>query len=53
MTNLEFIKLAGMLAKIAYEVHDNKSINEELRELLLDLWREFDCYNYQYEEIIQ
>lgn len=46
MSSSEFEKLAGMLAKIAYEVHDNDSVNEELREMLLDLWREFDHYNH-------
>ena len=45
MNNSEFNKLAGMLAKIAYEVHDSKGVNDELREMLLDLWREFDHYN--------
>jgi hypothetical protein len=46
MDHQEFEKLAGMLAKIAYEVHDNESVDEPLREMLLDLWREFDHYNY-------
>ena len=45
MESKEFEKLAGMLAAIAYEVHDDDSINENLRELLLGLWREFDHYN--------
>lgn len=45
MNHPEFEKLAGMLAKIAYEVHDNVSVDENLREMLLDLWREFDLYN--------
>ena len=46
MNNLEFEKLAGMLAKIAYEVHDKECLDEGLRETLLDLWREFDHYNH-------
>lgn len=42
----EFGKLAGLLAEIAYEVHDKEGVDEKLRELLLDLWREFDYYNH-------
>lgn len=45
MDDSEFSKLAGMLAKIAYEVHDNENISEELREMLLELWRQFDYHN--------
>lgn len=45
LNDSEFTKLAGLLAKIAYEVHDNEGVNEELRELLLEFWREFDHYN--------
>lgn len=45
MNDCQFTKLAGMLSEIAYEIHDNEYINENLRELFLDLWREFDHYN--------
>lgn len=38
-------KLAGMLAEIAYEVHDKEGIDDVLREMLLELWRCFDMYN--------
>jgi hypothetical protein len=44
MDNSEFETLAGMLAKIAYEVHDREGIDETLREMLLDLWRQFNHY---------
>jgi hypothetical protein len=46
MNQQEFEKLAGMMAKIAYEVHDKEGIDEGLREMLLDLWREFNHYTY-------
>lgn len=44
MSNDEFSVLAGMLAKIAYEIHDKDGVDENLREMLLDLWREFNHY---------
>lgn len=40
----QLYKLVGMLAEIAYEIHDKEGINEKLSEMLLDLWREFSCY---------
>ena len=42
----EFTKLAGMLSKIAYEIHDNEGIDENLKEMLLDFWRTFSHYEH-------
>ena len=38
----EIIKMTAMLSKIAYELHDKKGIDENLSEMLLDFWREFN-----------
>ncbi|WP_179291400.1 hypothetical protein [Shouchella clausii] len=46
MCHTEFAKLAGLLAKIAYELSDNEGLSEESREMLLNLWSEFDFYNH-------
>lgn len=45
MDNSNFEKLAGMLAKIAYELHDKDYIDDALKEMLFKLWREFDHYS--------
>lgn len=44
MNASELEKLAGMLSKIAYEMHDKEGIDENLREMLLEFWRQFSYY---------
>jgi len=50
MDERELMILAGMLSKIAYELHDTVGISYEASELLLNLWRRFDTYNQLVEE---
>lgn len=35
----------GMMANIAYEVHDAEGMDPKLSEMLLDLWRTFNHYS--------
>lgn len=45
MNNVEELRrMAGMLAAIAYELHDHEGLSGKASEMLLDFWREFNCY---------
>lgn len=44
MEKSELYKMAGMLSKIAYKMSDEESLSEELKELFLDFWREFNIH---------
>lgn len=45
MHDSDIRRLAGMMAAIAYEMHDKEFVDEDLREMLLEFWRLFDVYN--------
>lgn len=40
----ELEKLAGVISKISYELHDKEFISEDFKETLLEFWREFSHY---------
>lgn len=44
MNRNEFERLAGLMAKLAYELHDLEGLSKEASEIMLDIWREFTCY---------
>ncbi|AMQ66730.1 hypothetical protein FDG96_gp71 [Bacillus phage Mgbh1] len=46
MNQSELHKMAGMMSKIAYEMRDMEGVNEELREMLLEFWRQFSVYEH-------
>lgn len=41
MNDDRFELLAKMMAEISYEIHDMEGINDTLKEMLLELWRNF------------
>lgn len=44
MNESELYKMVGMMSKIAYEMHDKEFVDEDLREMLLEFWRQFGVY---------
>jgi hypothetical protein len=36
--------LAGKLSKLFYRLADEPALSAETKEVLLDFWREFNCY---------
>lgn len=38
-------KFVGMVSDIAYEMHDKDWVDDKLREMFLELWRQFSSYS--------
>lgn len=50
MNNENFEKLAGLMSKLSYQLHDLEGIPQEAGETMLEIWREFSWYETQLED---